>query len=73
MQIEPKVIHIVFKEGNKKSQCFYSENWNDFPEVYKLYGLKAAISKLQDEYNMQKLYIDDSEIANDDDGFVFYV
>ena len=75
MKIIPKVIHIVFKEGNEKSQCFYSESWNEFPESYKLYALKTAISKLQDEYNMQKLFIDnsESEIANDDDSFVYYV
>lgn len=52
-----QTIHIVLKDGNKKSQCFYSENWNDFPDVYKLYGLKEAIKRLQKEYNKQKFIL----------------
>tara|TARA_R100000951_G_scaffold67560_1_gene57001 strand:- start:1108 stop:1317 length:210 start_codon:yes stop_codon:yes gene_type:complete len=66
-------IHILFKDGNKKTQCFYSDNWTDFPDVYKLYGLKAAINKLQEEYNKQKLLIAESEAANENEAFVFYV
>jgi hypothetical protein len=68
-----QTIHIVLKDANKKSQCFYSENWNQFPDVYKLYGLKEAIKRLQKEYNKQRLLLDISDVANDDDDFVFFV
>ena len=73
-----KTIHILFKREDKKAECFYSEDWKEYPEAYKLYGLKAAIKKLQEEYNKQKLltpYCEaaDEEVIYDNEDFVSYV